>query len=155
MIYIYRVSANCSSAAWARELALGEAGGGANAVMKFALNASTDVSFSGQRFLHAAVLHRFASEAPPAVTLRARARQFSSFILLIGKIVGKDRFEPCDALVVKNKDDVEIPLTMKTIPSPKVGKRTGKRAGRERERDDRGSWKTMPRVSVYFHLCIE
>jgi hypothetical protein len=127
--------------------------------MKFALNASTDVSFSGQRFLHAAVLHRFASEAP-AVTLRARARQFSSFILLIGKMVGKDRFEPCDALVVKNKDDVEIPLTMETIPSPKVGKRAGAESGNEvieghgkqcRQVSvyDRGSRKAMPQVSVY------
>lgn len=44
-----------------------------------------------------------------------RARQFSSFILLAGKIIGKDRFDPKCALIVQNKDDFKIPLTFETV----------------------------------------
>jgi hypothetical protein len=49
----------------------------------------------------------------------ARARQFSSFILLVGRITGADTFEPKYATIIANKDDLRIPLLMETIPTPK------------------------------------
>ena len=87
--------------------------------MKFALNAATDVQFGGDRYLHASVLHQFANTSPADLVLTARARQFSSFILLVGKVAAADRFEPTDAIIIKDKDDLTIPLLLETIPTPK------------------------------------
>lgn len=47
--------------------------------------------------------------------LTARARQFSSFILLLGRIPSADVFEPQYATIVQNKDDFEIPLFLETV----------------------------------------
>jgi hypothetical protein len=49
----------------------------------------------------------------------ARARQFSCFILLLGRITAADGFDPQYATIVQNKDDLEIPLLLETIPTPK------------------------------------
>jgi len=54
--------------------------------MKFALDASTKVSFYGERFLHGVVNHQFSGATNSAFSLVARARQFSSFIVLVGRI---------------------------------------------------------------------
>jgi hypothetical protein len=87
--------------------------------MRFALDAATDISFKGVRYLHASVLHTF-SDAPPApLQLQVRARQFSSFVLVVGKIAAADVFEPTGAIIVKDKDDLKIPLLLETIPTPK------------------------------------
>ena len=52
--------------------------------MTFALNAATTVRMSGARYLHAAILQTFTSWAAlPTLRLNARARQFSSFILMV------------------------------------------------------------------------
>ena len=48
---------------------------------------------------------------------RAQARQFCSFILLIGKLLSGDTFDPKHAIVIENKDDLRIPLILETIPS--------------------------------------
>ena len=61
--------------------------------MHFPINAATTVEFKGDRFLHAWVAHEFGAgnttrhSAPAAaqVDLVARARQFSSFLLLVRK----------------------------------------------------------------------
>jgi len=92
------------------------------APMLFALNASTNVRFGGERFVHGWVRHKFSDQvdvAPPLV-LHARARQFSSFIVLLGRIVAADRFEPKYAFIVRNKDEWLVPLDLETIPTPKV-----------------------------------
>jgi hypothetical protein len=89
------------------------------APMRFALNAATDVSFTGERLLHASVLHTFSGAAPAPLQLQARARQFSSYILVVGKIAAADVFEPTGAIIVKDKDDLKIPLMLETIPTPK------------------------------------
>ena len=52
--------------------------------MTFAINAATTVRMSGARYMHAAVLQTFTSRAVlPTLRLSARARQFSSFILMV------------------------------------------------------------------------
>ena len=65
------------------------------------------------------LLHRFEGQAPPRLTLVAKARQFSSFVLLVGKIASATEFEPTGAMIVKNRDDLKIPLLLETIPTPK------------------------------------
>ncbi len=53
----------------------------------------------------------------------ARARQFSSFIVLVGRIGSADTFEPKYAMVMQNKDDLKIPLELEQIPTAKVSER--------------------------------
>lgn len=62
--------------------------------MKFPINAATNVLFGGERFLHASVLHRFRHQAAPSLKLAARAKQFSSFILVVGTVLSADTFDP-------------------------------------------------------------
>ncbi len=49
----------------------------------------------------------------------ARARQFSSFIVVVGKMLSGDTFDAKHALIVRDKDDLRIPLLCETIPSAK------------------------------------
>lgn len=97
----------------------GDSGDGGTPMMRFALNAATEVSFAGDRFLHASVMHTFSQSAPAPLQLEAKARQFSSFVLLVGRIAAADVFEPTAAIIVKDKDDLKIPLMLETIPTPK------------------------------------
>ncbi len=87
--------------------------------MHFTIDASTRVKFLGERHLHAWVAHRFSGAAELSLQLVARARQFSSFILLAGRIASADSFEPKAAIIVQNKDLVKIPLLLEQIPTPK------------------------------------
>ena len=87
--------------------------------MSFALNAATRVQFGGERYLHALVAHKFSNEAPPPLFLTARARQFSSFMLLLGRLGPNRTFDPKHALIIQNKDDLKIPLLVETLPTPK------------------------------------
>jgi len=106
--------------------------------MQFALSASVNVSFSGHRYLHAYLQHQFScsdrshprvpgkaygkgsvalASFPSTLSLVSRARQFSSMIVLVGRIVNNTVFEPSHAIVVQNKDELTIPLEMTTIPA--------------------------------------
>merc|ERR1712137_914227 len=88
--------------------------------MKFVLNAAANVSFFGDRFIHAWVGHQFSGDSGATFSLSARARQFSSFILLIGNIISADLFEPKYGIIIQNKDDLLIPLLFEQIPTPKA-----------------------------------
>eukprot|EP00284_Hemiselmis_tepida_P009913 CAMPEP_0174928824 /NCGR_PEP_ID=MMETSP1355-20121228/26252_1 /TAXON_ID=464990 /ORGANISM="Hemiselmis tepida, Strain CCMP443" /LENGTH=239 /DNA_ID=CAMNT_0016175001 /DNA_START=95 /DNA_END=810 /DNA_ORIENTATION=+ len=86
--------------------------------MRFALNAATTVSFGGEQTLHGLLAHRFSGEAVPSLTMRARARQFSSFVVMAGKIAGPGLFDPLHAAIVKDKDDLLMPLLLDPMPTP-------------------------------------
>lgn len=45
--------------------------------MRFPINAATNISFLGERFLHGYVSHQFSGVAGTNLSLYARARQFS------------------------------------------------------------------------------
>ena len=93
----------------------------ASAPMKFNINESTEISFRGDRFVHTYIAHQFSfdrenpQDSNMLLHLEARARQFSSFIVLIGTIGGVDLFEPKYAFLVKNKDDFKIPLNLEQV----------------------------------------
>ena len=87
--------------------------------MYFPLDASTYVTFGGSRYLHAFLGQRFSNSSPPQINLNARARQFSSFILLVGRITSASTFQPATGIIIKDKDDLKMPLDMNTIPTPK------------------------------------
>ena len=87
--------------------------------MYFPLDASTNVTFGGSRYLHAFLGQSFKYAPPPKINLNARARQFSSFILLVGRINSASTFEPKTGIIIKDKDDLKMPLDLETIPTPK------------------------------------
>jgi hypothetical protein len=88
--------------------------------MSFALNAETRVTFGGTRHLHAWLDHSFAHgrcTGTPVQTLVASARQFSSFIALVGRITAADTFDASTAVIVQNKDELSIPLSCAALPT--------------------------------------
>jgi hypothetical protein len=89
------------------------------APMQFALNASTNVTFGGDRHLHTYLAHSFSGQALPSLNLVAQARQFSSFIVLVGRIVSATEFEPKYGMIVQNKEEIAIPLVLEQMPTPK------------------------------------
>lgn len=95
---------------------------GVDEEMFFHLDAATKVKFTGTRYLHGYLSQTFANESAPGLVIRGRARQFSSYILLIGKIAAADLFEPTHAVLIQNKDSLLIPLLTETIPSAKAFK---------------------------------
>jgi hypothetical protein len=92
----------------------------AKSPMFFSLGAATRAALFGERYLHGAILHQFSHQTDASLRLTARARQFSSFVLLAGKIASADTFEPTHAVIVQNKDDVLVPLLLEQIPSAKA-----------------------------------
>jgi hypothetical protein len=89
------------------------------APMQFALDASTNVTFGGDRHLHTYLAHSFSGQALPILKLVAQARQFSSFIVLVGRIVSATEFVPEYGMIVQNKEEISISLDLEQIPSPK------------------------------------
>jgi hypothetical protein len=87
--------------------------------MQFPISASTNVSFGGDKYLHAWLNHKFSGESGSNLSLVAKTRQFSSMIVLVGRISSAKTFEPKYAAIVRNKDELKIPLELSTIPTPK------------------------------------
>lgn len=89
--------------------------------MQMPIAAGTSLPFLGERIVHAHVLHKFSERGnrEDKLTMRTRARQFSCFVLVVGKIVSPTVFEPTAALLVENKDEVDFVLSLEAIPSPK------------------------------------
>eukprot|EP00929_Paragymnodinium_shiwhaense_P063718 TRINITY_DN3184_c0_g1_i9.p1 TRINITY_DN3184_c0_g1~~TRINITY_DN3184_c0_g1_i9.p1 ORF type:complete len:988 (+),score=184.31 TRINITY_DN3184_c0_g1_i9:105-3068(+) len=87
--------------------------------MTFPINASTNITFGGERHLHAYLSHQFSGQAASSIRLVARARQFSSFLVLVGNLSSATTFDPKYAAIVQNKDELSIPLDLSTIPTPK------------------------------------
>lgn len=88
--------------------------------MKFALNASTMVSFTGELHLHAWLDQRWNDGArnDQELSLVGRARQFSCFMVLLCKVISGDELEVSHAVLLQNKDELQIPLELAMIPSP-------------------------------------
>lgn len=121
--------------------------------MRFTLDASTSVSFFGERHLHAWISHQFSGQPGPSLSLVARARQFSSFILLVGRIASADVFEPRFGIVVQNKDLVRIPLMLEQIPSAKEFRDAIESLSPEQQRFAR-AFRGMQLESTLFGVCV-
>ena len=86
--------------------------------MTVKLNASCSITLKGERYLHAYLAQSFRGGGGGArLALVARARQFSAFILMLGKLGGAASFQPMHAIVIKDKDDLAIPLMLEALPS--------------------------------------
>ena len=107
----------------------------------------------GQRHVHGYVSHQFSGYSGVKLTLVARARQFSSFILMIGTIVSADTFQPKYAVIVKDKDELRIPLNAETIPSAKEFKDAISSLSPEQQRFAKG-FRGMQLESTLFGICV-
>lgn len=87
--------------------------------MQFPLSAAVNVTFRGERFVHATMQHSFSDSSPTSMSLVAKARQFSSMIVMVGRIASATTFEPKYAAIVQNQDELSIPLQLSTIPTAK------------------------------------
>ena len=85
--------------------------------MYFELGAGVRVGFTGEVYVHGYVMSEFGGAKGLQLSLNARARQFSSFLVLVGRIGGPGLFDPQFGMIVQNKDDIHIPLDLETIPS--------------------------------------
>lgn len=121
--------------------------------MRFGLDASTRVEFLGDRYLHAWISHQFSGQPGPALALVARARQFSSFILLVGRIASAELFEPRFGIIVQNKDLLKIPLMLEQIPTPKEFRDAIESLSPEQQRFAR-AYRGMQLESTLFGVCV-
>jgi hypothetical protein len=87
------------------------------------------------------------------VTLQARARQFSSFILLVGRIASADLFQPTHGLIVKNKDDLNIPLILEQIPTAQEFKDAIASLSPEQQRFAK-AYRSLQLESTLFGVCV-
>ena len=69
--------------------------------MFFGLDAATKVGFRGDRYVHSWMHHQFSDSTSFTLNLTARARQFSCFILMLGRISGPNQFEPSHAILIQ------------------------------------------------------
>jgi hypothetical protein len=81
------------------------------------LNASTKIAIQGSHHLHGSISYQFSTENRSNYDLIARARQFSSFMILIGTMISHDEFQSKHGMIVQNKDEFVIPLLFEAIPS--------------------------------------
>lgn len=133
---------------WARRISDGP-------LIEVPISAAVSVQIGGDRCLHGWMQHKFKSRTrPSSYQLVGRARQFSSFILMVGTIVGPDNtFEPRDAIIVQNKDQVIIPLVTNTLPSVKEFKDAIASLSPEQQ-EFANSVRAMQLESSLFGICV-
>ena len=69
--------------------------------------------------MHAHLVPRFEDEADLGGMhqLVARARPFSAFTLVLGRMAPGGVFEPAHAMVLKGRDELTVPLNIEALPS--------------------------------------
>eukprot|EP01033_Poteriospumella_lacustris_P002889 gene2890-2109_t len=88
-------------------------------LMSFPIAAGVEVTFAGERHVHAWLRSTFAGGSADTLRLVAAAQQFSSFIVVLGRITSSTTFDPKYAFIVQNQEEVTIPLSLETIPNAK------------------------------------
>jgi hypothetical protein len=127
--------------------------GEASRPMHVALNAATRVALHGDRYVHGWVDHQFAGQRSSELRVTARAREFSGFVLLLGRIVSAELFEPKAALILQNKDDLRLPLAATAIPSPQEFKDAIQSLSPEQQRFAR-AYRSMQLESTLFGVVV-
>jgi hypothetical protein len=121
--------------------------------MQFAINAATNVSFFGERYIHAWMSYGFSGQEGFQASVNARARQFSSFILLLGNIASNTVFLPKFAMIIQNKDDLKIPLELEKIPTAKEFRDAIQSLSPEQQRFAK-AYRSMQLESTMFGICV-
>uniref|UniRef100_A0A0G4FHG3 Uncharacterized protein n=1 Tax=Chromera velia CCMP2878 TaxID=1169474 RepID=A0A0G4FHG3_9ALVE len=123
------------------------------ASVNISLSAATTAKLEGPVFLHGLMLQSFSGEEAASLQLCGRARQFSSFVLLVGTLAAKDVFEPKAAILIKNKDEVLLPLLVETIPSAKEFKDAIESLSEEQKRFCR-AFRQLQLASTLFAVAV-
>jgi hypothetical protein len=125
-----------------------------SSLMSFTVNAASTISFGGERHLHTYLFHRFENDSLlSSLKLRAEARQFSSYIVLVGRITSATTFDPKYGMIVQNKDEIVIPLELETIPSAKEFKDAISSLSPEQQRFAK-AFRSMQLESTLFGVCV-
>jgi len=124
----------------------------ATANLKIPLSAATVLELTGQQYLHGYMNHRFGN-SHKSHQLVARARQFSSFILVIGNMTDGSTLDPKDAIIVQNKDELLIPLMLDELPTAKEFKDAVKSLSPEQQRFAH-AYRKMQLASSVFGVCV-
>ncbi len=85
--------------------------------MQFVLNSACSVSFTGEQFLHVWVRHAFGDTPPSKLVMHARARPFSSFLVLLGRLQGSTEFAVECGMLLQGADAFSIPLNLFVLPT--------------------------------------
>ena len=83
----------------------------------------------------------------------ATARQFSSYIVLLGSISSATTFEPKFAVMLQNKDELTIPLLLETIPNAKQFRDSIDSLSPEQQRFAK-AYRTMQLESTLFGIVL-
>ncbi|KAI8896915.1 hypothetical protein BC833DRAFT_595635 [Globomyces pollinis-pini] len=126
---------------------------GSDKQMKFAINSSTEITITGDHYMHGWITPSFSGQNKPELFLQCHARQFSCFIIVLGKIISDDKFDPVDALIVKDKDELNIPLLIEIIPNAKMFKKHVSSISPE-QRKFAESFRKMQLSSTLFGITI-
>jgi len=121
--------------------------------LKVPLNAATTLQLTGNTFLHGWMNHRCQQDRHKSYQLIARARQFSSFLLVVGTMMGPDQLQPKDAIILQNKDEVIIPLLLNELPSAKEFKDAIQSLSPEQQRFAK-AFRSMQLESSVFGVCV-
>jgi hypothetical protein len=118
------------------------------------IDAATSVELTGDRFLSGWIRYQFDSQSSGGVSnIVARARQFSSYMLLIGTMSGPRSFDPKNAIILQNKDEVVIPLLTEVLPSAKDFKDAIASMSPEQQEFAR-AFRAMQLESSVFAVCL-
>lgn len=121
--------------------------------MQFAIGAASHVPFYATKYLHAYMGFQFAGDSGSQMSFWARARQFSSFIVLLGRIHSPSVFAPEAALIVQNQDEVEIPLLFDFLPSAKQFRDATASLSPEQQQFAQ-AFRSMQLESTMFAVCV-
>ena len=151
-----------------------------NSSLKVPLSAATVLDLTGKQYLHGYMNHRFGTTSKRH-QLVARARQFSSFIMIVGNMTDSSTLDPKDAVIVQNKvcefvlgerlsgmfncpntyfdsssssqDEVIVSLLLDELPTAKEFKDAVKSLSPEQQRFAR-AYRKMQLSSSIFGVCI-
>ncbi|RYH18401.1 hypothetical protein EON65_27260, partial [archaeon] len=105
--------------------------------VEFSLSASSKARFRGEKHVHGYLVYGFSAGGSvdprgrdvvrsdgshyilPNLRLVAVARQFSSYIVLLGRMSSASQFDAKHAFILQNKDEFVLPLLLEPIPTPK------------------------------------
>jgi hypothetical protein len=123
------------------------------------LNSATILTLTGRQYLHGYMKYRFgtsgsnSSSSTSTHRLVARARQFSSFILIIGNMTNVSTLNPKDAIIITNKDEIIVSLLLDELPTAKEFTNAIQSLSPEQQRFAR-AYRTMQLSSSVFGVCI-
>eukprot|EP01060_Flectonema_neradi_P028022 TRINITY_DN376_c0_g1_i1.p1 TRINITY_DN376_c0_g1~~TRINITY_DN376_c0_g1_i1.p1 ORF type:complete len:897 (+),score=225.27 TRINITY_DN376_c0_g1_i1:77-2767(+) len=120
--------------------------------MKFSLNASSKVTFTGSQYIHSVINYRFSTDVAN-YNLVASGRQFCGYVMVLGRIGGSDSFLPEHAIIIKDKSTLTIPLLMEEVPSSKQFKSAVESLSPEQQRFAK-AYRSMQLESTLFGCCI-